>query len=453
VGSGASPQPLVLGLGKYSLFREIASGGMASVHLGRLLGPAGFARTVAIKRMHPQCAKERDFVAMFVDEARLAARVQHPNVVPTLDVVDEHGELFLVMEYVRGESLARLQTEAVARNERIPPRVSCAIVIGVLQGLHAAHEAKSERGEDLRMVHRDVSAQNVLVGVDGVARVLDFGIAKAVGRIGTTREGQVKGKLAYMSPEQIRGKTVDRTTDVYAAGVLLWETLTGSRLFAAETESETLNRVLSLRVRAPSEVVSDLPRALNTIVLRALERDQDMRFATAREMALALQAAIDQAPSSEVGELVERLAAQALAERGELVADMERRSVSPPPPGPAVLETPSETSPHRPQLRRLVTMFSLGGVIVAALLAIFALRSRRVVAVANAAVESSSSAPSPPATAATPSASPVSSALSPAPPPRIGRPHRSASPAAKALCDPPWYLDGSGMKKWKSECR
>ena len=444
---GASLQPLVLG--RYSLFREIASGGMASVHLGRLIGPGGFARTVAIKRMHPQCAKEGEFVAMFVDEARLAARVQHPNVVSTLDVVATDGELFLVMEYVRGESLARLQSEAQGRGERIPPRVACAIVIGVLQGLHAAHEAKSERGEDLRMVHRDVSAQNVLVGVDGAARVLDFGIAKAVGRVGTTREGQVKGKLAYMSPEQIRGAEVDRTTDVYATGVLLWETLTGSRLFVAATEGETLNRVLSVRVRAPSEVVAGLPRALDAIALRALERDQDMRFASAREMALALQAAIDPAPPSEVGELVERLAAEALAERGALVADVERLSAESTAPALEVLET----SAGRPQHRRIVTMLSLGGAIVAALVALFVLRARRVAAVASADPESSFATLSPSASAAPPSSSPVSSALPPAPSPRAGRPHRSTAPGARSACEPPWYLDGAGMKKWKSECR
>ena len=444
---------------------------MASVHLGRLLGPAGFARTVAIKRMHPQCAKERDFVAMFVDEARLAARVQHPNVVPTLDVVATRGELFLVMEYVRGESLARLQSEATARNERIPPRVACAIVIGLLQGLHAAHEAKSELGEDLHMVHRDVSAQNVLVGVDGVARVLDFGIAKAVGRIGTTREGQVKGKLAYMAPEQIRGATVNRSTDVYAAGVLLWETLTGSRLFAAASDSDTLNRVLSARVRAPSEMVADVPRALDAIVLRALERDHELRFATAREMALALQTAIDPAPPSEVGELVERLAAEALAERGAMVAEVESQSSSERAPiddvldgeqrgADAVAEHGAKDGATRPPSaararRRIATMLVLGGAVGATLLAVLAIRPRRVVSVASAAGEPSSAAPSSSLSApvSIDSATSVAPAFAPANPPRAGRPHRSASPGARTSCDPPWYLDGAGMKKWKPECR
>jgi serine/threonine-protein kinase len=453
-------------LGRYSLFDEIASGGMASVHLGRLLGPAGFARTVAIKRMHPHCARERDFVAMFVDEARLAARVQHPNVVPTLDVVSTGDELFLVMEYVRGESLARLQRAASARGERLPPRVACAIVNGVLQGLHAAHEAKTERGEDLNMVHRDVSAPNVLVGTDGVARVLDFGIAKAAGRIGTTREGQVKGKLAYMSPEQIRGATVNRTVDVYAAGVLLWEALTGARLFAAATDSETLNRVLSLRVRAPSELVPELPRALDAVVLRALERDPDLRFATAREMALALQAAFDLAPASEVEELVERLAAKELASRAALVADVESRSAHSLPAADVVLDAVTPSAARVPR-RRAVTMPLLGGALFAALVTVFAVRPRSGVAAPEptspSSPTSSSSSSSPPAAHSGVEPAPASSSTppafsgvrppAPAAPPRVSRPHHSGAPGSKSLCDPPWYLDSAGLKKWKPECR
>src|SRR5262245_51026591 len=169
-------------IGRYALHGELASGGMATVHLGRLLGPVGFSRTVAIKRLHAQYAQDPEFVSMFLDEARLAARIRHPNVVPTLDVVATSGELFLVMEYVPGESLSRLARAARDRMERMPPRIVSAIMSGVLHGLHAAHEAKSERGEPLGIVHRDVSPQNVLVGTDGVARVLDFGVAKAAGR-------------------------------------------------------------------------------------------------------------------------------------------------------------------------------------------------------------------------------------------------------------------------------
>src|SRR5437868_956560 len=179
-------------VGRYAIFDEIASGGMATVYLGRLTGSGGFARTVAIKRLHPQFAKDPEFVTMFLDEARLAARIRHPNVVPTLDVVAASGELFHVMEYVQGESLSHLARGLKTRSERVPLRILLRIMNDVLQGLHAAHEARDERGVPLCIVHRDVTPQNVLVGVDGVARLLDFGVAKAAGRAHTTQDGQIK---------------------------------------------------------------------------------------------------------------------------------------------------------------------------------------------------------------------------------------------------------------------
>jgi eukaryotic-like serine/threonine-protein kinase len=188
-------KPTVRVIGRYALYDVLASGGMATVHIGRLLGPVGFSRTVAIKRLHPRYAGDPEFVSMFLEEARLVARIRHPHVVPMLDVVATAGELFLVMEYVAGESLARLAHAAAERGERVPLRVSVAILSGLLQGLHAAHEAHDEHGQPLGIVHRDVSPQNVLVGSDGQARVLDFGIAKAAGRVQTTADGQVKGKL------------------------------------------------------------------------------------------------------------------------------------------------------------------------------------------------------------------------------------------------------------------
>jgi serine/threonine-protein kinase len=194
-------------VGRYVLYGEIASGGMATVHFGRLLGPAGFARPVAIKRLHAQFARDPDFVKMFFDEARLAARIAHPNVVPTLDVVAADGEVFLVMEYVRGASLAQLIRTVRRSGERVQPLICVGIVSGMLHGLHAAHEARNDRGERMDLVHRDVSPQNVLVGTDGVPRLLDFGVAKASGRLQTTRDGQLKGKLAYMAPEQVCAAT------------------------------------------------------------------------------------------------------------------------------------------------------------------------------------------------------------------------------------------------------
>jgi serine/threonine-protein kinase len=241
-------------LGRYAIYEKIASGGMATVHVGRQLGHVGFARTVAIKRMHPQYAGDPEFVSMFVDEARLAARIHHPNVVPTLDVVAMDGELFLVMELIQGESLSRLIRTASSRNEHIPPAMVATMLVGVLQGLHAAHEAKSDQGEPLGIVHRDVSPHNIIVGTDGIARVLDFGVAKATGRIQTTRDGQLKGKLAYMAPEQIHGE-VTRSTDVYAAAWCFGSRSRADVCFRARTtgrcSSACSKVVTSLRATSP----------------------------------------------------------------------------------------------------------------------------------------------------------------------------------------------------------
>jgi len=260
---------------------------------------------------------------MFLDEARLAARVRHPNVVPTLDIVTANGQPFLVMEYVQGESLARLLGSLRSRGERISTPIACSIVVGMLQGLHAAHEATNERAESLGIVHRDVSPQNVMVGLDGIARVLDFGVAKAAGRLQTTREGQLKGKLSYTAPELIRGGEVTRAADIYSAAVVLWETLMGERLFDGDNDANILERILFAEVVAPSQRAKDLPPALDAIVLRALDRDPPRRFATAREMARAIEAAVPIASAEEVGEWVERLARGALADRAAKMARID----------------------------------------------------------------------------------------------------------------------------------
>jgi serine/threonine-protein kinase len=297
---------------------------MATVHFGRLQGPAGFSRTVAIKRLHPQLAREPEFVSMFIDEMRLAARIQHPNVVATLDVVEEGDELFLVMEYVHGESLGRLIRLSAQRGHAIPPPIATTIICGLLHGLHAAHEARSETDEPLSIVHRDVSPQNVLVGVDGIARVLDFGIAKAVGRLQTTREGQIKGKMAYLAPEHARSAAIDRRTDVYGAAVVLWEALTGVQLFDGENDAIILARVLAGQVPPPSAFVQGLSPALEAIVLRALDREPPRRFATAREMALVLQNEVGVVAPSEVGDWVSDLAAESLSARSQYLSELER---------------------------------------------------------------------------------------------------------------------------------
>ena len=340
---GESAQREATTVGRYSIFGEIASGGMATVHYGRLLGPVGFSRTVAIKRLHPQYAKDPDFVAMFLDEARLAARIQHPNVVPTLDIVATDAELFLVMEYVQGETLARLSRAVRDRGERIPQPIAVSIIIQALHGLHAAHEAKDERGTPLGIVHRDVSPQNVLVGVDGGARVLDFGVAKASIRLQTTRDGQVKGKLAYMAPEQLGGH-VDRLTDIYAAGVLLWESLTGKRLYEASNEGQLMQKVLRGKPDKPSAHVEGLPAVLDDITLRALQLDPSKRFQTAREMAMALERSVPTAMASEVGEWVERTARDSLSKHAMRIAEIESSAHTKAPPASRDLVAQMRTS-------------------------------------------------------------------------------------------------------------
>ncbi|WP_437947047.1 serine/threonine-protein kinase [Sorangium sp. So ce296] len=327
---------------RYLLFDEIGAGGMATVHLGRQHGSAGFRRTVAVKRLYPQFVRDPELVAMLLDEARVAARIRHPNVVATIDVVSSGGEVLLVMEYVHGESLARLLRAATKDGGAPPPRIACAVLAGALHGLHAAHEATAEDGAPLGLVHRDVSPHNLLVGEDGVARVLDFGVAKSAGRAQITRDGQLKGKLAYMSPEQIAGEPLDRRADVYAAGVVLWETLTGERLFEGRGEALSILRLLQAGVDPPSSRRPGVPPELEAITLRALARGPEDRFPTAREMALALEATGLAASTSEVGAWVASLAGEALSQRAALIAAIEPGAATP--SAPPELGSPLETA-------------------------------------------------------------------------------------------------------------
>jgi serine/threonine protein kinase len=320
--------------GRYELHGEIASGGMATVYYGRLAGALGFTRTVAIKRIHPHLAKDPAFVSMFVDEVRLAARVEHPNVVRTLDVAIEDGEAFLVMEHILGEPLSRLIRECRANDEAVPVEVSAGIMAGILHGLHAAHDAKDERGAELHMVHRDVSPQNILLGADGTPRLIDFGVAKGAGRLQTTGEGQIKGKFGYMSPEQLVGDPLDRRSDIYAAGVVLWELLAGRSLVAGENNLAVLKAALAQRPSPPSTFTPSVSGALDQVVMRALARERDQRFATARQMAAALEATIRVAGTAQLAEWVKLIAGPNLAARARDVARIESGASASAAPGP-----------------------------------------------------------------------------------------------------------------------
>ena len=433
-------------LGRYTLYAKIAQGGMATVHFARLAGEAGFTRTVAVKRLHRHLAADPAFGTMFLDEARLAARIRHPNVVATIDVEQVEDEIFVVMDYVHGEPLARLIRFVAGAVEKIPFGVISAIMTNVLQGLHAAHEARDNKGAPLELVHRDVSPQNILVGTDGVARVIDFGVAKARGRVQTTRDGRVKGKLAYMSPEQLRGERIDRRTDIYAAGVILWELLTLVRLFGNDSDATTIENALQRKIEPPSAFAADVPPALDAVVMRALARDPADRFDTAKQMAAALEEAMPVATQATVGEWVEATAKSPLEKRSQILADIERATTLMAP----IFPEPSKLAPKgkRHWSRSIgALLFAFG--------AVFALRAL----VARTPV--APPAPAPPPTLVASAASPTPSASATLPEPadseaagpahgHLVRRRRPASHAGK--CDPPYTVGSDGIRRYKLDC-
>jgi serine/threonine protein kinase len=464
---GMDPETVI---GRYSLYYQVASGGMATVYLGRMAGAAGFGKTVAVKRMHPHLAQDELVQAMFRDEAHIAARIRHPNVVPILDVVQSGKELLLVMEYVQGESLSYLMRSA---RSPMPPAVVVATAYGVLQGLHAAHEATDDQGRPLMLVHRDVSPQNVMLGQDGVPRVLDFGIAKAVGRLQTTRDGHVKGKASYMAPEQLRGGEVDRRADVYATGIILWELLTGARLFAGDSPESTMTQVLEKEVPPPSNLARGIPPELDDVVLRALSRDWNRRYATAREMAIALERTVTPATVREVGEWVEAVAGPSLVTRARHVADVESRSI-PRATLPTVDEVAVASEGHPSSRSRAPSPWLVAGISI--LLAIGAsvtvlIRASRSAAVAPLGVappiERSAHAeppPEPPVASGAvpflpmPSASSASVPSTPAVSTGSIRPQarvtRAVKPASQPSnnCNPPFTIDERKIKIPKPDC-
>lgn len=312
-------------VGRYALFEQFATGGMATVHFGRLDGAGGFSRVVAIKRLLPHLVENHEFTEMLLKEARLAARVRHPNVVATLDVVATKGDVLLVLDYVHGEALSTLcRTQAKQRKEHVPLPIAVGIILDMLNGLAAIHDATDEKGRSLSLVHRDISPPNVLVGADGVARVLDFGIATALEHIEETAPERRKGKRGYMSPEQLRGERLTQRSDVFSAGIVMWELLALRRLFPADQEKEPGEAVLRGAYPKPSEVRPELPPELDEIVMHALELSPARRFGSMHEIADALEAAAPpRANARRIGEWVMDLARDALLERNRMVAQAE----------------------------------------------------------------------------------------------------------------------------------
>lgn len=273
-------------LGPYELLREVGYGGMGSVYLGRRLGLGGFHKWVAIKTIHPHLAKEAGFVTMFLDEARTAASMQHPNVTTVFDVGEADGTYFLAMEYLHGEHLGVFQDTGA-----IDPHLAAHTIARAAEGLHHAHEITDERGVPRGLVHRDVSPHNIFLTYDGHVKVTDFGIARAEGRLAkTTETGRIKGKCAYMAPEQVQAQPLDRRADLFALGVVLWELTTGERLYVAPTDAQVLLAILREDPREPSWLVPDYPPALEAIVMKCLAREPDDRYASCAELARALDA-------------------------------------------------------------------------------------------------------------------------------------------------------------------
>ncbi len=276
-------------IGRFEVIAEIGTGGMASVYVARSTGSGGFKRLVAIKVMHAHLTSDESFVDMFLDEARVAATIHHPNVVPIIDVGFEDGLVFLIMDYIEGDSFSNVEKVAISLRRRIPLGITLRVVLDALAGLHAAHELCDLEGNHLKIIHRDVSPQNIVVGVDGVSRIVDFGIAKAESRVTTTKVGMIKGKLNFMAPEQLRSAQLDRRVDVFGMGVTLWEAVTLRRLYAGENDFDTARRILTGEYPALLDFDPRLPPVLDEICRKALHPDPDQRFLSADEFADAIE--------------------------------------------------------------------------------------------------------------------------------------------------------------------
>jgi eukaryotic-like serine/threonine-protein kinase len=311
-------------MGRYTIVGHLATGGMAEILLGKVHGPSGFERPVVIKRILPSLVSQPHFVNMFLDEAQVVARIQHPNVIHVHELGQDGDELYIVMEYLEGESLLSLLRRSAGRGEAIDRALGAHIVSNVCAGLHAAHELDDDHGAPLGLVHRDVSPSNVFLTYSGAVKVLDFGIAKFAAKSTDTEAGQVKGKFAYMSPEQCLAQPLDRRSDIFSLGTVLFELTTGRRLFARDSNLATMKAITEDRVRSPKEVDAAYPDRLARVCERALARDPAERYATAAEMRRELMRAIRELTNEEMldeqlAQLMQRSFADRIAEKQELM--------------------------------------------------------------------------------------------------------------------------------------
>ena len=338
-------------LDDYRIVAELARGGMAAVFLAVYEGAARPREIVAIKVVHPHLAYDPDFVAMLADEARIASSIGHPNVVEIREFVlgRADGRNYIVMEYADGETLSMFLKQA-GRGKRVTTALAASIAADVAGGLHAAHELRGPHGEPLDLVHRDVSPQNIIVTYDGRVKLTDFGVAKATGRLQRTQPGEIKGKLAYMAPEQAFGRDVDRRSDVYALGVVLYELAMGRRLFGGKTDADTIRNVMQHNIVAPRDIDPTFPEGLEQIILAMLTREPDQRFQTAGAVERALRGYLRSVGAGDLarvlGEFVRDLDPDRYAAKQDLLRP-ERAQLPPPrgAPRPADHDAESDDGP------------------------------------------------------------------------------------------------------------
>lgn len=309
--------------GKFELIAHLATGGMAEIYLARQTSIAGFQKLLVIKRILPHLSREDVFVEMFLDEARIAAQINHPNVVQIYDLGCVEGQYFIAMEYLEGEGLSEVMRQARKQRQPVPPVLAAGVALQVCEGLHHAHTMLGPDGEPLKVVHRDVNPQNVFVLYSGGVKLVDFGIAKAAKRFSQTSTGMLKGKYGYMSPEQIMNLNLDSRSDVYSVGVVLWELLTGRRLFRQSNELEILKAITEQDPPPPSSVLPTVPQALDEITMKALKRSRDLRYQTAGEMRLELSFYLKRIKETSdtvaVGEYMQSLFAERIEEKRKLI--------------------------------------------------------------------------------------------------------------------------------------
>src|SRR5262245_6431898 len=331
-------------IGNYTLVKKLATGGMAEVWLAKQQGIEGFNRHIVVKRILPHLSEDPEFVQMFLNEAKIASRFNHPNIAQIYDLGNGEGQYFIAMEFIHGEDLGRLMRKAWSTGQWIARPLAIRIIAEACKGLFYAHTRNDEQGRPLRVVHRDISPQNILISFDGSVKLVDFGIAKAADQASMTKSGAIKGKFAYMAPEQAGGKPLDARTDLFALGLVLYELLTGVRPLKRDSELATLQAALECAIEPPS-VVAEVPSELDDVVMRALAKAPDDRYRDASAFQMALEEfLIGQrlvATSVQISELMETLFAERRAEEARLGA-----------PNPSVQGESQQGLPPMPEMQR-----------------------------------------------------------------------------------------------------